>query len=42
MNLHMMRGRYRGRAPVVGVGRDLGPAVGGGCPLKTGRYYFHG
>jgi hypothetical protein len=20
-------------APVVGVGRDLGPAAGGGCPL---------
>jgi hypothetical protein len=27
------RGRYGGGAPVVGVGRDLGPASGGGCPL---------
>jgi hypothetical protein len=27
------RGRYGGGAPVVGVGRDLGPAAGGGRPL---------
>jgi hypothetical protein len=29
------RGRYGGGAPVVGVGRDRGPAAGGGCPLPN-------